>query len=369
MNIINYARRAMVVISLMILSPVVQAQDITTNYTPSGPYEVGVTARHWVDENRGEIYTDDPNDNKTVTVWIWYPADVEEGMEPAPYLENPEQYWAIDDLSMQLGTTRSEVEAYMSTLVLSAYQDAPVAAAMTQYPVVVYFDPLSGLPINQSVQVQDLASHGYIVVSILHAYGFDVAFGEQMLVGDASFDYSFVEWMGNALPDVSFTIDQLASLNSEEQFAQRLDLNNIGLSGYSLGGSIAAMATAEDDRIKAAISQDGLPPAFDFASIEQPYLIFEADGDFHDAFTQFGGPTYLVASDQLIHDSFSDDIYWPHNLDLPDEIVDAVRGTQIINAYLIAFFDHYLKGENQLLLLGPSDDFPEVTIESRNLDG
>ncbi len=369
MSINRSAIRTLIIILLTITTTLVQAQEMTTNYTPSGPFQVGVTSRQWIDESREEIYTADSDDNKMVTVWIWYPADVEDNMEPAPYLEEPAKYWAIDDLSLQLGTTRAEVEAYMSTLVLSAYQDAPLASAMTQYPVVVYFDPLSGLPINQSAQVQDLASHGYVVVSILHAYGFDVAFGDEMSVGDASFDYSFVDWMDNALPDVSFTIDQLENLNSEEQFAQRLDLENIGLSGYSLGGSIAAMATAKDDRIKAAISQDGLPPDFDFASIHQPYLIFEADGDFHDAYAQFGGPTYLVASDQLIHDSFSDDIYWPHNLDLPPEIVYATRGTQIINAYLIAFFDHYLKGEDQLLLHGPSDDFPEVTIESRNLDG
>ena len=367
MNINRSAIRTIIILLLVITTTLAQAQEFTTNYTPNGPYQVGVTSRQWIDENREEFYTDDPNDNKTVTVWIWYPADVEENIEPAPYLEEPEKYWAIDDLSLQLGTTRAEVEAYMSTLVLSAYQDAPVSTAMTQYPVVVYFDPLSGLPINQSAQVQDLASHGYIVVSILHAYGFDVAFGEQMSVGDASFDYSFVNWMDNALPDVSFTIDQLEKLNSEEQFAQRLDLDNIGLSGYSLGGSIAAMATAEDDRIKAAISQDGLPPDFDFARIHQPYLIFEVDGDFQDAFVQFAGPTYLVTSDQLIHDSFSDDIYWPHNLDLPPEIVDASRGTQIINAYVIAFFNHYLKGENQVLLQGTSDDYPEVSVESRNV--
>ena len=368
MNNQRIAIRVVITLLLIITTIVVQAQEMTTNYDPSGPYQVGVTSRHWIDESREEIYTGDPDDNKSVTVWIWYPADVEEGMEPSPYLEEPENYWAIDDLSMQLGTTRAEVEAYMSTLVLPAYRDAPLASAMMQYPVVVYFDPLSGLPINQSAQVQDLASHGYIVISILHAYGFDVSFGEQMSVGDASFDYSFVDWMDNALPDVSFTIDQLENLNVEEQFAQRLDLENIGLSGYSLGGSIAVMATAEDDRIKAAISQDGLPPDFDFASIHQPYLIFEADGDFQDAFEQFAGPTYLISSDQLIHDSFSDDIYWPHNLDLPPEIVDASRGTQIINAYVIAFFNHYLKGENQVLLQGTSDDYPEVSVESINVE-
>jgi hypothetical protein len=54
---------------------------------------------------------------------------------------------------------------------------------------------------------------------------------------------------------------------------------------------------------------------------------------------------------------------------LPDEITDGACGTQIINAYVIAFFDQYLKGEEQALLQGPSDDYSEVVIQSRNLDG
>jgi predicted dienelactone hydrolase len=346
--------------------PSVTAQANDPLPAPTGPYQVGVTSRQWVDMSRGEIYTADPDDHHVVTVWIWYPADVEEGAEPAPYLENPGSYWAIGDLAKRLGTTRPAVMDFVATLHVSAYQDAPVAAAAAQYPVVVYFDPLSGLPINQGVQVQDLAIHGYIVVSILHAYGFNVRFGDQLYIGDAKFDYSFIEWMANALPDVSFAINQLETLNAEEQFAQRLDLENIGLSGYSLGGNIVAMATADDDRIKVAISQDGLPVSFDYSRIEQPYLLFQAEDDFADEFTQFSGPTYLVASDSLLHMSFSDAIFWPNHLDMSAGIVDGARGTQIIDAYVIAFFDRYLKGESAPLLDGPSPDYPEVALEMRN---
>jgi predicted dienelactone hydrolase len=348
----------------------VQAQqDMKTVYTPTGPYQVGVTFRQWVDESREEIYTAELGDKKVVSVWIWYPADVEEGAKPVRYIEEPGSSWAIHALSEAIGASYADLVDYLATLDAPAYQDAPVAGAMEQYPVIVYFDPLNGLPINQGAQMQDLASHGYIVISILHAYGFDVAFGDQLSIGDASFDWSLDDWLANALPDVSFTIDQLENLNAEEQFAQRLDLEKIGLSGYSLGGSITVMATAEDSRIKATISQDGLPPSFDYTSIKQPYMIFQAEGDFEGEFTEFSGPIYLVASDQLIHLSFSDVMFWPHNLELPDNVVDGVRGTQIINAYVIAFFDQYLKEKDQTLLQGPSDDFPEVSIRSRNVDG
>jgi hypothetical protein len=41
---------------------------------------------------------------------------------------------------------------------------------------------------------------------------------------------------------------------------------------------------------------------------------------------------------------------------------DALRTT---NAYLLAFFDRYLKGEKVPLLGGPSAKYPEVRFESR----
>ena len=40
--------------------------------------------------------------------------------------------------------------------------------------------------------------------------------------------------------------------------------------------------------------------------------------------------------------------------------IDARRGLQISNAYLLAFFDRYLKGRDNGLLSGPSASYPEV---------
>ena len=47
--------------------------------------------------------------------------------------------------------------------------------------------------------------------------------------------------------------------------------------------------------------------------------------------------------------------------------VEPVRAVEIMNAYVLAFFDHTLKGEDEPLLEGASDDYPDVTIASRNV--
>jgi hypothetical protein len=46
--------------------------------------------------------------------------------------------------------------------------------------------------------------------------------------------------------------------------------------------------------------------------------------------------------------------------------IDGYRMVKIMNAYTLAFFDEYLKGEMSPLLDGPSPDYPEVTIVLRN---
>ena len=45
-----------------------------------------------------------------------------------------------------------------------------------------------------------------------------------------------------------------------------------------------------------------------------------------------------------------------------------LEAVEALNAYLLAFFDTYLKGERSPLLDGPSADYPDVRFQSRNTD-
>jgi len=48
---------------------------------------------------------------------------------------------------------------------------------------------------------------------------------------------------------------------------------------------------------------------------------------------------------------------------------DSQRGTEIINAYNLAFFDNYLRNFNSSLFNSASSTYPEVTLESRCATG
>src|SRR5215212_1514839 len=50
---------------------------------PSGPYEIGTLTYHWVDTDRPEVFTADPDDHRELMVQIWYPAE-EDPSSPRP---------------------------------------------------------------------------------------------------------------------------------------------------------------------------------------------------------------------------------------------------------------------------------------------
>jgi hypothetical protein len=45
--------------------------------------------------------------------------------------------------------------------------------------------------------------------------------------------------------------------------------------------------------------------------------------------------------------------------------IDGRRAHDIVDAYSVAFFDGHLKGRSELLLAGPSPQYPDVLFEKR----
>jgi hypothetical protein len=67
-------------IVLPIVVPVFRFPD------PSGPYEIGTSTYHWVDADRPEIFTADPDDRRELMVQVWYPAKGDPSSPRAPYV-------------------------------------------------------------------------------------------------------------------------------------------------------------------------------------------------------------------------------------------------------------------------------------------
>jgi pimeloyl-ACP methyl ester carboxylesterase len=125
--------------------------------------------------------------------------------------------------------------------------------------------------------VEDLASHGYTVVTIDHTYETAVEFpGGRLVEADLLGDPPDIEatkrlFMDTREADVHFVLDQLRD--------EPADLTRIGMFGHSAGGVIATRVMRADSRVRADANLDGF---FEFGQnhpergVDRPFLLMGA---------------------------------------------------------------------------------------------
>jgi hypothetical protein len=343
---------------------------------PTGPYQVGTTTYHWVDESRPELFTRDPDDKRELLVRVWYPADVETNATPEPYGPHPD---VILSFPMTSITVSADITFTLSAeeLVLTpthSYRDAPVSGAAASYPVLVFSHGWVARPEFYTAQIEELASQGYIVVGIVHTHmAMLTAFPDGRIVPFSNPDMDLALEVG--AQDQSFVLDQLALLNDSpptERFGGRLALDRVGNFGQSWGAAVALLACLRDSRFAASVPEDGsFPSAVARAGLDLPVMFMKRDGATASvALRTLRGPAYNLIFDGFGHMDFTDFTLYP-GVSSPDSYllgtVEGLRAAHVVNAYLLAFFDQYLRGEESPLLSGPSSDYPEVEFEARNL--
>ena len=88
----------------------------------------------------------------------------------------------------------------------------------------------------------------------------------------------------------------------------------------------------------------------------------EAEQQREKTFSKMSSDVYLVTVNGAMHNSFSDMPFIAPERYSNIEI-NAERALTITNAYLLAFFDRYLRGRRQSLLKASDRMFPEVTLK------
>ena len=118
--------------------------------------------------------------------------------------------------------------------------------------------------------IEELVSHGYIVVGIDHPYtsaqvtfpdGHGVAYeaNPEFDTSEELYQYN-VQGVGIRAADASFVLDTLTQWNKHDPnqlLEGKLDLDCVGIFGHSYGGATTAEALAQDDRFKAGLSLEG----------------------------------------------------------------------------------------------------------------
>jgi len=276
---------------------------------------------------------------------------------------------------------------------------------MPRYPVVIY-TPADRHDEN-TVPVEELASHGFVVVGIDHPYGTGAVFfpdGRVVRSPPSRFlDFSSDEALSASLrevntqlyirvADVRFVLDELERFNENDPdrlLTGHLDLTRLGIFGYSFGGAVAAEACRSDPRFKAGIDLDGLIFGDSGSSgVRQPFLIFGSEGTpaatpktsgsssdptrrklvyleqdegrMRRSISRYGGYSLVIRGTE--HINFQDAALSSPILKqrIGAGPIDANRALRIISVYTLAFFERYLNDKSQSLLQGPSPDYPEV---------
>jgi predicted dienelactone hydrolase len=375
---------------------------------PTGPYKIGTTVWHVTDAARPETFAA-PGVHRQVEVMAWYPAASDHG-QPAPYLRE-----GLAELPPFLKTALSSLAGVRTHSIV----DAPPAASPEKLPVLVFSHGLGSSPSAYTALIEDLASHGYAVLSIVHPYeatAATLADGKVISLFDETgkpipaFRDVIAEWehedetmaavtkeqetadqlrllrgylaglhatnatLKRWVDDTKLVLDQLPALPKTGvagRLASRLDLRRLGAFGHSMGGVTAGQFCLDDRRCRAGLNLDGIPQYGTMIDqrLSVPFLMVYSARPGRtgasDAIYRPAAPRYYrLDVRNTLHLDFGDMILWggPLRQKALGTLAPA-RAAEITRLIVRQYFDQELLGKPSPLLAG-KETLPEVTVRS-----
>ena len=377
---------------------------------------MGTRNLYLIDTDRSETFTPDPNDHREVCARVWYPAEMATGRKPVGYNENAKERGRILTRHTPFP---SFIFYHLSLVETHSYRNAEMLKGQQRFPIVIFSHAYWGHFLQNTVLMEELASHGYVAVSIGHAHetpyfiemdgtvrAFDPFNEEYRLRGTErkaakhieqkitqTQNRQELELLFRAIcaqrpksiesvliwaDDISFTIDEPENMNTENGlFAGRLDTDRIGVVGHSMGGTASGQVCLTDKRCKAGITMDGIQLGDTIErNLGRPFMFMHHDnvGARNKTlnrifFERSEGPAYLVLIRGTMHMNFSDfSLYGCGSIARLSGVtgkIDGKRCMRILSDYALAFFNKHLKGQDSGLLDGSSQNYPEVEIHVR----
>ena len=351
-----------------------------------GPFGVGHLAFTAEDASRGD---------RSLLMDVWYPVDT------ADWQDSPRTSYPL----MAIIGLESEV----------AVEELPVSDRPGQ-TLLVFSHGYQSINIQSAALMEQLASHGFIVVSPEHT-------GNSQAFPEDDFDTA----AANRVPDVSFVIDTMLARSEDpaDPFYGRIDPERVGVVGHSFGGMTAlGMAAgwagaAPDPRVAAIapisavidadLQSDDRPSEYagfteqQLGSITVPVMLVGGTEDVHVpienndlAFAQLTGAPWVYQVDVIgaNHTHFAnicaignllldlnisqdtwaslgaEDLIEPYNTTCTPEVFPIEEAHRLQNLYVTAFFRRHLLGETgyeHYLSQSYADTEPAITLTFKSL--
>jgi predicted dienelactone hydrolase len=369
---------------------------------PSGPHAVGTTSWILTDSSRDEPFA--AGRRRQVKVVAWYPTNAAGGMR-APYLRE-----GIDEARAFARLIRARPGSYDATTEVETHAavDAPPIGG-PPLPLLLFSHGYTGVASAHAALLEDLASHGYAVLSVVHPYESAAAHldGDRVVsmlddAGDPRAPYGDVigEWakedetmaavtrvanedeqlrllraylstipktttvLQRWVDDTRLVLDQLSSLDGSSppgRVAGRVDARGVGVFGHSMGGVTAADFCAADRRCRAALNLDGIPQYGTMIDRTMPapmLMVYSARpgrlGASDAIYRRAASNYYRVDVKGTKHLDFSDLNFWGGRLREVPALgdIDPTRATEVTRTIVREYFDQELRGKPSPLLSG-----------------
>jgi dienelactone hydrolase len=258
---------------------------------------IGTTRWVVTDQSRDEMFA--PGKKRDIEIIAWYPAAAPSS-QSAPYIRDGME----EVLSFARLAKLGDAFNGLASVKTHATIDAEPARSPARFPVIVFQHGYTGLPSSHTALMEDLASHGWAVLNLIHPYeatgamladGTVVTFtddknamrsgimdvlnewgpegGTMEKIVAAADDAEKEQLMRGYLAalkntdqvvkrwtlDATYALDHLPKTGAAGRIASKLDLTRLGVAGHSMGGVAGAQFCVEDRRCKAALNLDGIP--------------------------------------------------------------------------------------------------------------
>ncbi|MFI8513269.1 alpha/beta hydrolase family protein [Streptomyces sp. NPDC085460] len=338
---------------------------------PTGPHKVGSSVLHLVDRSRTDPWVPEA-DGRELMVTLHYPAARSAHGRPAAYATREEARLLLEAVSV------ADPALIRQVAKARTHSAVDVRPAPGRHPLVVLSPGFGMGRYTLTGLAVDLASRGYVVASLDHAYeasGTSVPGGRTLtcvactVMEESGWSKGSVV-TGTRAADTRFVLDRLTGPRPAWKYASSIDRKRIGMAGHSIGGASAGTAMASDRRIDAGVNMDGTfwdeLPADGLGG--RPFLFLGTDshgpgGDdasWDRTWAGLRGAKHWLTVTGADHLGFSDAPVLLGHLGLPHGDLPAERAVSVTRAYVAAFFDEHLRGEDQPLLDGPDPAHPEV---------
>lgn len=339
---------------------------------PTGRFSVGQETLHLVDDSRTDPWAQ--SGPRELMVTMRYPAQRGTG-GPVRYLTSEEARLLLVARGLDKVIP---VETLAGTAAYARSHARPVAG---RYPLIVLSPGFSVHRSTLTALAEDLASRGYVVAAVDHAYeSVGTAFPggrvlECLACGKAETGTPMREVSDNRARDVSFLLDRLTGRHPAWRHAGLIDKSRIAMAGHSIGGASAVAAMAADPRIRAGVNMDGgiTTPVPGTGLGGRPFMLLGAqnrgpggNASWDRDWPALDGWKRWITFADSGHFSFSDFPAIADQLGLPDPKapLPGARSVELTRRYVGAFFDQHLKGRPQPLLDGPSAEAPEARFHT-----